>query len=74
MPDSPELNALRRETTRLRLNAQGGFRLGVEGIISEIRRFADAAEQAIGEISIDEAFTGIERTVVERCQQLRGER
>ena len=55
-----------------RVDAQGAFGAGVEAMISEMRRFAAAAEKAIGEISIDEAFHGIARVVNERVEQLTG--
>ena len=59
------------ETVRtMRVDAQSAYREGVEGIIGEIRRVAHAAERAIGEISIDEAFQVIERTVRERVAWL----
>ncbi len=41
--------------------------------VREMRRFASAAEGAIGEISIDEAFHGIRRVVSDRVAQLTGE-
>jgi hypothetical protein len=65
---------LQRVLTTMRSEAQGMFAVGVEALISELRGFAKAAEGAIGEISVAEAWTGIERVVRERCEWLRGER
>lgn len=69
MSGREELQAMVRG---MREGAQGAFGEGVEAMISEIRRFAAAAEQAIGEISIDEAFEGVARTVNDRVAQLTG--
>jgi len=46
----------------MRVSAQSEFRSGVNDLIAQIQRFADAAEGAIGEISVDEAWAGVQRT------------
>ncbi len=63
---------LKKHVHEMRTEAQDAFSVGVEAMISEIRRFAIAAESAIGEISIDEAMWGIERVVHDRVRQLTG--
>lgn len=63
-----------RDTVKvMREGAQGAYREGVEALISEVRRYAVAAENAIGEISLDEAFQGVRGIVVDRIAQLTGE-
>jgi C4-dicarboxylate-specific signal transduction histidine kinase len=66
------MDDLKAMVAGMRQTAQVGFREGVDGIISEIRRFAVAAEGAIGEISIDEALEGVARVVTDRVAQLTG--
>ena len=61
-----ERDALKQTVMDMRLNAQGSFRVGVEALIVEIRRVAAAAESALGDISVDEAWQAVERTVRER--------
>jgi hypothetical protein len=69
---STDMDELRKVTRMMRQSAQASFRLGVEALIAEMRRYADAASDALGEISLDEAWTGIERVVRERCQEMKG--
>jgi hypothetical protein len=60
---TPEREELRAVVHQLRVTAQGDFQADVERLITEIRRFAGAAEKALGEISVDEAWTGVRRTI-----------
>lgn len=61
-----ERELLAQRTTMLRRAAVEGFHDGVEDLIAELRRYAAAAENAIGEISVDEAWAGLRRIVDEK--------
>lgn len=58
-----EFGALQSHVAALRTIAQEEFVEGLLDLIGELRLFGGAATQAIGEISVAEAWEGIERVV-----------
>lgn len=69
-----DLETLRQQMRTMRTEAEGAFYVGVDALCAEIKRIAASVGPALGEISVNEAWLVIERTVRERCEWLRGER
>jgi len=59
------LENFKRTATFMRIRAQKDFDDGVDALIAEIRRAANAASGALGEISVAEAWAVIRRVASE---------